>query len=143
MKVNQDQFIVAVLGLGLFFFWIFNRGRSRTLQDDTTPLNLKKSLEQKTVERESFEVVVLDSLTQKAKNQVEGKARSLNIMFNYNGHTFDAYEVLGVPGGANLAQVTQAYQKSKKKSEFVSNKSSRDIVDLAYEVLKRELQKTS
>lgn len=45
------------------------------------------------------------------------QSKDLNILFNYNGHTWDAYEVLGVPAGANLVEVTQAYQQQLKTAE--------------------------
>ena len=36
----------------------------------------------------------------------------LNVMFNYNGHTFDAYETLGVPAGSSWDDVRVAFDKS-------------------------------
>lgn len=35
---------------------------------------------------------------------------TLNVYFNFNGHSFDAYEVLGVPAGSNLERVQRAYK---------------------------------
>ncbi len=37
--------------------------------------------------------------------------RALNVMFNYNGHTWDAYEVLGVPAGSNFEKSFLAFEK--------------------------------
>lgn len=51
--------------------------------------------------------------------EVDDKAaptKELNVLFNYNGHTWDAYEVLGVPAGENIVAVTKAYQELIKKS---------------------------
>lgn len=45
------------------------------------------------------------------------QSKDLNILFNYNGHTWDAYEVLGLPAGASLVDVTKAYQGMLKTSE--------------------------
>ncbi len=36
----------------------------------------------------------------------------LNVMFNYNGHTFDAYETLGIPAGSSWDEVRVAFDKS-------------------------------
>lgn len=47
--------------------------------------------------------------------------KNLNILFNYNGHTWDAYEVLGVPAGASLELVTQAYQREIAKQDPTSH----------------------
>lgn len=48
---------------------------------------------------------------------VATEGKQLNILFNYNGHTWDAYEVLGVPAGAGLVEVTKAYQHMLKSAE--------------------------
>ncbi len=47
--------------------------------------------------------------------KTEGK--ELNVLFNFNGETFDAYEVLGVPAGSPLDEVEKAYKKTDK-NEF-------------------------
>lgn len=39
------------------------------------------------------------------------RIKNLSIFFVYNGHEWEAHEVLGVPAGASLPQVTEAYQK--------------------------------
>jgi hypothetical protein len=50
------------------------------------------------------------------ENPAQKPAKELNVLFNYNGHTWDAYEVLGVPAGANIVEVTRVYQELVKKS---------------------------
>lgn len=40
--------------------------------------------------------------------------RLLNVMFNYNGHSWDAYEVLGVPAGSNFESSFLAFEKLTK-----------------------------
>ena len=39
------------------------------------------------------------------------RERSLNVIFNFNGHDFDAYEILGIPAGSQWAAVETAYEK--------------------------------
>ena len=39
------------------------------------------------------------------------KERPLTVNFNYNGHSFEAHEVLGVPAGCSLAMAEEAYQR--------------------------------
>lgn len=39
------------------------------------------------------------------------REKKLNVMFNWNGHSWDAYEVLGVPAGSSREAVSQAYQR--------------------------------
>lgn len=51
------------------------------------------------------------------ESQQKNGGKDLNILFNYNGHTWDAFEVLGVPAGSSLVDVTKAYQEMIKKSD--------------------------
>lgn len=39
------------------------------------------------------------------------QAKNLSVLFIYNGHDWEAYEVLGLPAGASLPMVTERYQK--------------------------------
>ncbi len=45
-----------------------------------------------------------------------GESRQLNVFFNWNGHTWDAFEVLGVPAGAKREVVVQAFHACRAKS---------------------------
>lgn len=57
--------------------------------------------------------------------------KNLNVFFNYNGHTWDAYEVLGVPAGAPLNIVTQYYQRALAGSD----KESHPFLQTAYQAI--------
>lgn len=39
------------------------------------------------------------------------------VMFNYNGHSWDAFEVLGVKPGASLKDITGAYQTALQRTQ--------------------------
>ncbi len=43
--------------------------------------------------------------------------RPLNVVFNYNGETWDAYEVLGLPAGSSMERVEQAHRESLQRSD--------------------------
>lgn len=45
------------------------------------------------------------------------KAKNLSIFFMYNGHDWEAHDVLGVPQGASLTLATEAYQKLLKTED--------------------------
>jgi len=60
-----------------------------------------------------------------------GEPKELNVLFNYNGHTWDAYEVLGVPAGADLVMVTQAYQAMLKQAAAESH----EFLETAYRAI--------
>ncbi len=61
------------------------------------------------------------------------KAKSLNVIFNYNGHSWDAYEVFGLPAGASWEEVERAYNASCKDSD----PSSRDFFDTALRAIRQ------
>lgn len=58
----------------------------------------------------------------------------LNVMFIYNSHSWDAYEVLGVPAGSSIIKVTEAYQKAILNCD----KDTMEFLEAAYQaILKR------
>ncbi len=59
--------------------------------------------------------------------------KTLNTLFNYNGHTWDAYEVLGLPAGSPQHKIDEAYKISVAKQEGAS---SRDFLDAAYQAIR-------
>lgn len=61
-----------------------------------------------------------------------GREKTLNILFNHNGHTWDAYEILGIPAGAPPALVESAYRNLLAKTA----PESREFVDAAYNAIK-------
>lgn len=54
--------------------------------------------------------------------------RPLNVVFNYNGHSWDAFEVLGLPAGSSPERVHQAYEESLGKVDA----ASKPFMDAAY-----------
>lgn len=63
------------------------------------------------------------------------KMKSLNVIFNYNGHSWDAYEVLGVPAGAKLEAVKAAYLDAIGKSD----PQSREFLETAFQTISQNL----
>ena len=61
----------------------------------------------------------------------DGDARSLNVVFNYNGHSWDAYEVLGLPAGSGMPVVEAAYRESLERVD----ESSRGFMEAAYKAI--------
>lgn len=118
---SQDFLIMNAVGAGGFLLWyLVSRGGSRR----PTVLNLKA--------KDSAPPVVNPlppepTAASPVKSPSE-RPKNLNIMFNYNGHSWDAYEVLGVPAGANLKLVTEAYQKAIRNSE----RDSMEFLETAY-----------
>lgn len=46
----------------------------------------------------------------------DGRMKSLNVIFNYNGHSWDAFEVLGIPAGAPPDMVRKAFALAIQKT---------------------------
>jgi hypothetical protein len=63
-----------------------------------------------------------------------GGERPLNVVFNYNGHSWDAYEVLGLPAGSSPEKVEQAYRESIKTVD----PGSRPFMEAAYHAIQME-----
>ena len=63
-----------------------------------------------------------------------GEERFLNVGFNYNGHAWDAYEVLGLPAGSSLEKVQAALRESMAKVE----PDSRAFLDAAYQAIQSQ-----
>ena len=61
---------------------------------------------------------------------------TLNIYFNYNGHSFDAYEVLGVPAGSNWERVEMAYQAAAARA----NEQSLHFLQTALQAVEKHLK---
>lgn len=61
------------------------------------------------------------------------REKNLNTLFNYNGHTWDAYEVLGLPAGSPQNKIDEAYRSSVAKQQ---GESSRDFLDAAYQAIR-------
>jgi hypothetical protein len=50
----------------------------------------------------------------KFNDSSEAKAKNLNVIFMFNGHSFDAYEILGIPAGSSLEVAEKAYHEAIK-----------------------------
>lgn len=65
------------------------------------------------------------------------KERNLNVHFNYNGHSWDAYEVLGIPAGSGPEKVEEAYQKATSSADPESREfyaQARNAIQKRYQV---------
>ncbi len=72
----------------------------------------------------------LPDLVQKTKGK--GGPKSLDCLFMYNGHEFNAYEVLGIPAGSPIAAAEVAYETLKS-----TTKSDHDFFHAAFDAIKK------
>lgn len=134
---SQDFLTVNIVGAGAFILWyVLQRGGGKrptrldmNARDSAPPLITPAEQNPPSnapVERASM---AASSLTH--PDLVGKKTKSLNVMFNYNGHSWDAYEVLGVPAGASIKTVTDAYQTSLRRCD----KESVEFLETAYKAI--------
>lgn len=99
--------LLNILLLILFIYWM-----TKDLKKKPSKLNFKKK---KTVDYTSFE----DVLKNKEQNNDQYE-KVLNVLFQYNGETWDAYEVLGLPAGASVEDAHKAFDtiSPKRKGEI-------------------------
>lgn len=64
----------------------------------------------------SYGASALQRLEVEEANLRPSESRQLNVFFNWNGHTWDAFEVLGIPAGANRDLVIRAFHACRAKS---------------------------
>jgi hypothetical protein len=74
------------------------------------PSKLRFSKNKRTLDSDSFQSV----FQQKQENNDQYE-KVLNILFQYNGETWDAYEVLGLPAGSNMDQAQVAFEIALKE----------------------------
>ncbi|HMN69272.1 MAG TPA: hypothetical protein PKC28_12085 [Bdellovibrionales bacterium] len=60
--------------------------------------------------------------------------RVLNVHFNYNGHSWDAFEVLGIPAGSAADKVDVAFKESLIRVDA----GSRPFIEAAYSAIHQQ-----
>ncbi|MEN0058593.1 MAG: hypothetical protein AAGB31_07145 [Bdellovibrio sp.] len=114
---SQDFLTLNLVGAGIFIFWyLISRGGAHR----PTQLNMKA--------QDSTPPLIPPVSLSEEKGR---RTKALNVMFNYNGHSWDAYEVLGIPAGSSLMSVTEAYQTALRRCDA----SSMEFLETAYKAI--------
>lgn len=126
IKMSSQAFLWTNIGIALIVVLLFLIGRKSI----TSPskLNLRKG--DTPAEKQSGKAPV--HFHSKSRDPLDANMKSLNVMFMYNGHNFDAYEVLGVPAGARMEMVQAAFDKAISQQG-----SDRDFLEAALSAIKR------
>lgn len=98
---SQIIVIVQVLIAAMFILWILSR---RGSSPKPTVLNMRVDMKKQTKDRALL--IEIDSGTVD-----EAKAKVLNVIFMWNGHGWDAYEVFGLPAGSSVDVVRQRFHE--------------------------------
>ena len=118
MGVTDFLYINGAIVFGLVLFMLSRRPRRRW-----SPIRERR------ISKSSQDKGSSDRHLAPREGEVHAE-RSLNVMFMYNGHNFDAFEVLGLPAGSSMEQVNQAY---KKGIELTSDAAEQSLLQLAFE----------
>lgn len=95
---SQIIVIVQVLIAGTFILWILSR---RGGSPEPTVLNM--SVDMKLQKQKPNMILLTDS--------GDVPAKVLNVIFMWNGHSWDAYEVFGLPAGTSVPDVRQRFDE--------------------------------
>ncbi|MGE0763156.1 MAG: hypothetical protein AB7N80_07760 [Bdellovibrionales bacterium] len=60
--------------------------------------------------------------------------RALNVHFNFNGHSWDAFEVLGLPAGSSAEKVDDALRKVLSQSQ----NESHEFYKMAHDAIRKQ-----
>lgn len=138
--ISQDFLLILVVLIGLVIFWTWQGRKPRppvklnlkagdsgpVLLPEDAPRDGGASIHRAPSKYDRFAKGELPSAAMSASS-----TRNLNVLFNYNGHTWDAYEVFGLPAGAPLVEVTKAYQQELRRAD----PSSHAFLETAYRVI--------
>lgn len=119
---SQHFFILNLVLAGIFLLWFLNSRKDSGIKP--TKLKLKKDAGSPPPMKEASETKPVAAPEAKASLPAESPEappprpeKTLNVLFIYNGHDWDAYEVLGLPAGSSLPQVTARYQEMVRSAE--------------------------
>lgn len=121
MLQSPGHFLIlngVIVTLLVLYFLFIKKGSA-----SPTRLNLKKKDSRRNVEG----LVVPGEVSSTGSSEYV----PLNVIFNYNGHSFDAYEALGVPAGSDMEEVKKAFSDSCAKAD----PPTREFYKAAYEAI--------
>lgn len=128
MQSQQFLWISVVVAVGFAFLFLYPRSK-----EGPSRLRMLRGNRNKNVPAKASSAGGMSQEARQASSE-GGRVKSLNVMFNYNGHSWDAHEVLGVPAGAPMDMIKTAYQKSLSTTDA----SSHDFLNTAYTAICNE-----
>lgn len=89
--------LLNIIFIIMFIYWL-NKDKNKQ-KPSKLNFNRKKPLDSGT----------FDSILKDKSENNDQYEKVLNILFQYNGETWDAYEVLGLPAGSSVEDARKAY----------------------------------
>ncbi|MBX7231375.1 MAG: hypothetical protein K1X29_04725 [Bdellovibrionales bacterium] len=124
--LNLENFLWFQAGLVLFaLFYLFRKNRPPLIRMRWGK-STAKGLEGSTFSTQGWKKNYLEnelraSYATSAKSPESMrkviKERNLNVYFNYNGHSWDAFEALGIPAGSSITMAEEAYNQFSSKGD--------------------------
>ncbi len=125
--------------MGAFFIAYIVFGRSK--QKPPTKLNLRAAnhsdipdVQKPAVMAQTSPNLIAEprqSVLEPESNKSTKTSKQLSIFFMYNGHDWEAHEVLGIPQGASVDVATKAYQDQLKTAQ----PSTYEFLESAYNAI--------
>ncbi len=157
--IDQNQFLYFNLFVAIVLILFFYFGRRSKNQNIKTNLKVLSSGKKKITSNKlnskfdnkninnknnnnsdlafSSKKVTPETLINKEEeNSIQMK--SLNVIFMYNGHSWDAYEVLGVKPGASILEIKRKFEEAISKVDPKSQEFYKMALSSILEVIKKE-----
>ncbi|MCB0369330.1 MAG: hypothetical protein KDD45_07715 [Bdellovibrionales bacterium] len=112
MMNNQGLLIIQIVFVLFFLWWLLSkRGR----MPNPTVLNLEKDLEiQKGLRHLDKD---LNLYQKRSVAAIEKNMKALNVIFMWNGHSWDAFEVFGLAAGSSVELVRVKYEEMLSQAD--------------------------
>lgn len=145
MNSQQLLFINILLFAALVLYFVLGRSKHR----QRTILDLRKRPDATDAPASAVKTEVLSDVKDElkltevqkppvAQPDIPQKVKSLKgVYFAFNGHEWNAYEVLGCHDGDDIEQITRQYQNLVKTSDV----STLDFYEAAYSAILRSLRR--
>ncbi len=132
MNSQQLFYFNLIIGAILLAYFIFGRAKEKR----PTQLNLRapdtsQPANEPSVMMRHMQQPKQSVLEPESKPADTNASKNLSIFFLYNGHDWEAHQVLGIPQGAGVDAATRAYQDQLKTAD----PSSFDFLELAYNAI--------
>jgi preprotein translocase subunit Sec63 len=129
--VSQQLFLYVNIILMLVFGILFWLGRRSALKNTT---QFKMSADNNTKNKSTSLKIIGENLDDlNAENMI-----SLNVIFIYNGHTWDAHEVLGIEPGSSIEEIKAAFQRAISINDVSSHEFLKTALAAIFQNLKNQ-----
>lgn len=119
-RVNSQQLLIINFIIFATLVLLFVLGRSKHKQNITLELKTQPDPAKKQVEDPQVAVQIVSAQvqnTQTLSRDVTPKKSKEVVYFVFNGHEWEAHEILGVKSGSSIDQITQHYQHLIKTAD--------------------------